>query len=133
MITALECGNHRHLVLRFAPIVLAFALGALASWWIVRPGPGGQPVSAASATSEVAESARVDVVAEIEATIGVPPDTATLPSSHPSAGQKRALARALAELERNPPAPVDAIERDPEAANRFADAFSAALAEGDSR
>lgn len=123
------------LVLRFVPIALAFGLGALVAWQM-KPVPESRQESVASAPA-VAPAGRVEtaaVEAQPEDTVGVPPDTVTLPSSHPKAGQKRALARVLEDLERNPPTQVDPPKDfDPEAAASFAGSLAAALAEGESR
>jgi hypothetical protein len=102
----IQSGIPRRLVSRLAPILLAFALGAAFSWLVVNPGAvvlERQALSVPRETIRGTPESESAIVGEDEPTIGVPPESATLPKSHPSAGQKRALTRALKQLEEAPP------------------------------
>lgn len=101
-------------------ILVAFALGALASWWLVpQPAveaPTSSHPSAGAAVIERFTGARPAPV------VGIPPESATLPSSHPSAGQRRALARALDKLA-DAPSDTAALPGDEETTARLAAAL----------
>lgn len=92
---------------RILSIVLAFAVGAAFSWWVMRP-----PAPAASRSAAVARdhgagptaAERAVVGAVVDGAVGIPPAAATAPRPVPGAGQRRALRRAIEGLERNPPA-----------------------------
>ena len=86
-----------------------FLAGAAFSWWVSRP------AAVVTATREPASTQDSDreraVVVDLtdhvdEPPIGIPPESATVPKSHPGAGQKRALARALDAFTKSPP-PID--------------------------
>lgn len=105
------CGTGSRLVTRLVPILAAFALGVVVSRWMIAP---------SSVERETLIVKQVDARAVLDTTgaaspeeriVGVPRDTATAVKSAPGAGQRRAVARALAELEKHPadiePSPVD--------------------------
>lgn len=119
---------------RFLPILGAFALGCLVTWSTTRPATA--PVSDrpdARVAAPAAEPAVVGGSALRESVVvGVPPASVTPAKPNAQAGQRRALARAVGELEQHPP-DIPSRDMDPEAAARFADQFTAALAKGDSR
>ena len=115
-------------VIRLAPILSAFALGALVSWWMLSP---DQIVRETTVVKyDTTESVRTAVVDDPR--IGIPPDSVTPSRPAPNAGQRRALARALDGLERNPPE-VPAMPVDPDTTAAFGDALRAALIEETSR
>lgn len=113
---------------RVLPIALAFVVGAACSWWIVRPSATtvGRGTTVRDERASAADAARADVAAAIARAAGVPPDAATLPKPAPGAGQKRALRRAIDELERNPPV-IDGGETDEETRAAVATGVRAAL------
>ena len=86
-----------------------FLAGAAFSWWVSH---SSAVVTSTREPASTHESDRdraivVDLTDHVdEPPIGMPPDSATVPKSHPSAGQKRALARALDAFTKSPP-PID--------------------------
>jgi hypothetical protein len=115
-------------VRRALPIVLAFVAGAACSWWIIRPAAStvGRVTTVREERLSASDTARADVAAAITRAAGIPPDAATLPKPAPGAGQKRALRRAIDELERNPPV-IDGGETDEETRAAVATGVRAAL------
>jgi len=107
-------------------IVVAFTLGALSSWWLVRPTAVVPPASQARAESAVVEHVTADT--SPDPAVGIPPESATLPRSHPSAGQRRALTRALDEIARaGTPSNTAALPDDGETTARLAASLRAHL------
>lgn len=95
-------------VSRFVPILASFVIGAAASWWFLQP---AHPVATEKSRDVATLGARAleqsplsGAPRERETSVGVPPETVTPAKPAPNAGQRRALARALDGLERNPPA-----------------------------
>ena len=111
--------------MRFAPIILAFALGAFVSWWMLSP---EQVVHETTLVKhDTTELVRTEVVDDPR--IGIPPDSVTPSRPAPNAGQRRALARALRELEANPPT-IEPQELDDETRAAFIAGMQAAIEPG---
>lgn len=101
-------GNETHPacpVIRLVPILSAFVLGALVSWWMLSPDPIVRETTVVK--HDTTESVRTEVVDDPR--IGIPPDSVTPSRPAPNAGQRRALSKALRELEQTMPstAPAD--------------------------
>jgi Asp-tRNA(Asn)/Glu-tRNA(Gln) amidotransferase A subunit family amidase len=133
----IRSGNGLALVLvpRFLQALGLFAAGAAFSWWISHPAT--VVVTTAAPETDAPEAPdRAAMVAAFgnhvdEPTIGVPPESATMPKSHPSAGQRRALARALDDLARSGAA-IEPQDLDDEATALMADRIrERLLAQGD--
>lgn len=120
-------------VSRFVPILASFVIGAAASWWIMQP---AHPIATEKSrdVATVASRPLEQITAPEKAAdspapaVGVPPETVTPARPAPNAGQRRALARALEGMERNPPE-IEARPIDPQAAAAFGDAMRAALSQ----
>lgn len=109
------------MLVRLVPILAAFVLGAVVSWWILQPtSPAATEKSSDVATFAPAEPIGPTALAANgpETTVGLPPDAVTPPRPAPNAGQRRALARALDALEKSPPE-IEAQELDEETKAAF--------------
>lgn len=93
-------------VTRFLPALAFFLAGAAFSWWV------SHPAAVVTASRELPSAHERDwdraIVVDLtdhvaEPPVGIPPNTATVPKSHPGAGQKRALTRAVDALTKSPP------------------------------
>ena len=84
--------------MRVLPILFAFALGALASRWMLSH---EQVVRETTVVKhDATESVRTEVVDDSR--IGIPPDSVTPSRPAPNAGQRRALTKALERLANEP-------------------------------
>lgn len=117
---------------RLLQTVLIFAAGAAFAWALAaptlltlperpeRPPPRGDAATAVDAADVV------DVELADATAAGVPPARATGVRSQPNAGRRRAVAQALADLEKSPPE-TEPSELDPTTTARLADRLRARL------
>lgn len=93
--------------MKYVPILSAFVLGALVSWWMLSPDPIVRETTVVK--HDTTESVRTEVLGAEDTRVGIPPDSVTPSRPAPNAGQRRALSKALRELEQTMPstAPAD--------------------------
>lgn len=107
---------HAARVSRILPVISAFVLGVAVSRWLMIPATTTLDHTAAPAPHSSSATTPV-TMSTIDRVVGVPPDTATPVTSAPNAGQRRALSRALRDLEQTTPS----IDPDPELAAHLAE------------
>lgn len=105
------------LVMRFVPILAAFALGVVVTSWVVAP-EHRPDLPVPRGTIAFANSAIDTPAGELVPEVGIPPSSVTPAKPAPNAGQRRALARALDALEKSPPE-IEAQELDEETKAAF--------------